>query len=441
MKRHITYALSLLFLLNTASFAGKRIERDEVQFDDEVTMKRDLTVADAIDNSAGKIIANGIENKDNSNPIIVKPNNGVLTGDFDLMTFKSGGNKQNLVGLNKIKTDNIQATDGETQITIGNNIIVNGTSEFNGNMDLQNFTISDVGLLGTVNIIVTGISELRGDINNTLGAVVVDDPEGLVVDQGTLDVHGNIQNTTGNLIIDDTTDFNNNNVLNINNLGSFVDNVTLGWFATINMGAGGDILFPSGGNVGSVGNRVSNIYVTTLDATTIAGTPTFSGTPSFGNITVTGTSDLQGNISDSSGNLILGDNVDVTGILDAQATIIDSTGDLTLDDAVVITGTSDLQGNISDSSGNLALSDNVDVTGVLDAQATIIDSTGALTLDDAVVVTGTLDAQGAINLSTVPAYADDATAGVAGLVTGDVYKTDGTGAAPLNVAGILMIKQ
>lgn len=42
---------------------------------------------------------------------------------------------------------------------------------------------------------------------------------------------------------------------------------------------------------------------------------------------------------------------------------------------------------------------------------------------------------------TLVAYADDTAAGVAGLVLGDLYQTDGTGAAPLNVAGIVMIKQ
>lgn len=41
----------------------------------------------------------------------------------------------------------------------------------------------------------------------------------------------------------------------------------------------------------------------------------------------------------------------------------------------------------------------------------------------------------------VPAYADDAAAGVGGLTTGELYQTTGTAAAPLNVAGILMIKQ
>jgi hypothetical protein len=43
--------------------------------------------------------------------------------------------------------------------------------------------------------------------------------------------------------------------------------------------------------------------------------------------------------------------------------------------------------------------------------------------------------------NTMIAYADDAAAGVAGLTGGDMYVTDGTGAAPLNVAGIMMVKQ
>lgn len=44
-------------------------------------------------------------------------------------------------------------------------------------------------------------------------------------------------------------------------------------------------------------------------------------------------------------------------------------------------------------------------------------------------------------IDNCPAYADDAAAGVGGLTTGMVYQTTGAGGAPLNVAGILMIKQ
>ena len=44
-------------------------------------------------------------------------------------------------------------------------------------------------------------------------------------------------------------------------------------------------------------------------------------------------------------------------------------------------------------------------------------------------------------LKTIPAYDDDADAGTNGLVAGDVYQTTGSGASPLDVAGIVMIKQ
>jgi hypothetical protein len=46
-----------------------------------------------------------------------------------------------------------------------------------------------------------------------------------------------------------------------------------------------------------------------------------------------------------------------------------------------------------------------------------------------------------IKFNNTPAFADDADAGTNGLLAGDLYQTDGTGAAPLNVAGIMMIKQ
>jgi hypothetical protein len=42
---------------------------------------------------------------------------------------------------------------------------------------------------------------------------------------------------------------------------------------------------------------------------------------------------------------------------------------------------------------------------------------------------------------SLPAFADDAAAGAGGILTNMLYQTDGAGAAPLNVAGIVMIKQ
>ena len=44
------------------------------------------------------------------------------------------------------------------------------------------------------------------------------------------------------------------------------------------------------------------------------------------------------------------------------------------------------------------------------------------------------------SLSGLSAYADNAAAIVGLLAVNDVYRTDGTGAAPLNVAGILMVR-
>ena len=44
-------------------------------------------------------------------------------------------------------------------------------------------------------------------------------------------------------------------------------------------------------------------------------------------------------------------------------------------------------------------------------------------------------------IKDVPAFADDSAAGTAGLTPGFIFQTDGSGAAPLNVVGLLMIKQ
>jgi hypothetical protein len=46
-----------------------------------------------------------------------------------------------------------------------------------------------------------------------------------------------------------------------------------------------------------------------------------------------------------------------------------------------------------------------------------------------------------ILLTGIPAYDDDADAGTAGLLAGAIFQTTGLGAAPLDAAGILMIKQ
>ena len=42
---------------------------------------------------------------------------------------------------------------------------------------------------------------------------------------------------------------------------------------------------------------------------------------------------------------------------------------------------------------------------------------------------------------SLPAYDNDAAAGTAGLASGKLFQTTGSGSAPLNVVGIVMIKQ
>ncbi len=46
-----------------------------------------------------------------------------------------------------------------------------------------------------------------------------------------------------------------------------------------------------------------------------------------------------------------------------------------------------------------------------------------------------------LSTTALQAFADDTAAGIGGLTIGYMYQTDGTGAAPLNVPGIVMIKQ
>ena len=149
---------------------------------------------------------------------------------------------------------------------------------------------------------------------------------------------------------------------------------------------------------------ISNSTDGTIDltATTVA---TSNDLTVGNNAVITGTTDAQGAISDSTGNLQLNDAVDITGALDAQGDIANSRGDVTVNDNLDVTGTSDLQGNVSNSTGNLTLDDAVDVTGALDVQGgditlendeTISNSTDG-TIDitaDNTNLSGDLDVQG-----------------------------------------------
>jgi hypothetical protein len=71
---------------------------------------------------------------------------------------------------------------------------------------------------------------------------------------------------------------------------------------------------------------------------------------------------------------------------------------------------------------------------------TVFDGTNTSTFDISPTII-TITPGITLRLPSIPSFADDAAAGVGGLLAGDLYQTDGTGAAPLNVTGIMMIKQ
>ena len=86
--------------------------------------------------------------------------------------------------------------------------------------------------------------------------------------------------------------------------------------------------------------------------------------------------------------------------------------------------------------GEAIFNNDVTVTG-----ATF--SAGSLSArQDAIEITNQIDASdGKVFINGLPSFADDAAAGLGGIASSRLYQTDGSGAAPLDVAGIVMIKQ
>ncbi|MFP4465056.1 MAG: hypothetical protein ACLFP8_07505, partial [Alphaproteobacteria bacterium] len=169
-------------------------------------------------------------------------------------------------------------------------------------------------------------------------------------------------------------------------------------------GAGNDIYYNSGTAQVGIGNNspahtldvtgTANITgATTLGSTLgVTGATTLGGT-----LGVTGTSTLG---ALNAGATSLSSTLNVTGtstlgVLNAGATSLSSTlgvtGGTTLS-TLVATGTADIQGNISDSLGDLTLNDDVDITGGLDVTGNIsaanITATTNLTADNNVIVNG-----------------------------------------------------
>ncbi len=164
----------------------------------------------------------------------------------------------------------------------------------------------------------------------------------------------------------------------------------------------------------TAGGDLSGVAVTGTGNLTITGTSDLRGdvSDSLGDFTindalvVTGTSDLQGDVSDSIGDFTINDNLVVTGTsefqgaIDSQTSIRNTTGDVLINDALAVTGTSNFRGDISDSTGDLTFADDVVITGTTDAQGAISNSTGEVDINDDTDITGDLDVSGSVSAGT-----------------------------------------
>jgi len=196
--------------------------------------------------------------------------------------------------------------------------------------------------------------------------------------------------------------------------------------------------------------------ITTLTDLTLTGFLTVGGATTLnGTLGVTGATTLSSTL-DVTGDAAIGGNTSITGTLDVTG------------DAAIGAGTANsllvLGGLTSTSTTALAdttVSSTLAVTGATTLSSTL-GVTGATTLSSSLgvggntTVTGTLGVTGVTAMTTaqvnsltvvstatmvLSAFDDDAAAGGGGLTTGRLYQTTGAGAAPLNAAGIVMVKQ
>ncbi|MFA5389192.1 MAG: DUF2793 domain-containing protein [Candidatus Omnitrophota bacterium] len=252
----------------------------------------------------------------------------------------TGGANQN-VELNPTGTGDvviaIDATSGDFKITDGttNFLIVDSAT---GNVSIaKDLTVSGTiyGKLASTggdstfsNIIVTGGSDLRGSVSNSGGAVTIADAltqtgaTNQVTFAGNIDA-GNGLDVTGALTVDGAATLNNSLDMNSNiNLDYSGDSAALG----VTQASTGAAAQFTGGRV-LVGDDTTNAYALSagelyvqgdmeIDGT-IYGNISSEGTTTLGDttlatLTVTGTSDLKGNIANSAGVLTIADNLAVS---------------------------------------------------------------------------------------------------------------------------------
>ena len=109
-------------------------------------------------------------------------------------------------------------------------------------------------------------------------------------------------------------------------------------------------------------------------------------------------------------------------------------------------GVEDTNSFISGGQDNISNAPNSCIIGgnsnqVVNANSVIVAGVGIISTEEDTLYTSNLSVAENVEFLNIPVYDDDADAGGNGLATGKIYQTSGAGAAPLNVAGILMVKQ
>ena len=197
-----------------------------------------------------------------------------------------------------------------------------------------------------------------------------------------LDLQGNITNTAGNVTIDDNLDITGNITGNITLSADSVDATMIDW--------------------GEVGNQVNDGIIPT--ATSINGATTVEGAL---NELESLANDAQSTADDalSDAQYALGDAADALG--DAADALAMDLADITANGATTATNL-DLQGNITNTVGNVTIDDNLDVTGDLDVDV-IRNNSGNVIIDDDLEIEGSVysGSTGYITFDTGTKFYDD----------------------------------
>jgi hypothetical protein len=343
----------------------------------EFTVNGDATVTGSL--TAGSMTMNGATLTGNlnigPNKFIVEASTGntVVAGTIDLQGTISS------------------STTGSTQF--GSNVMVFGDFGVSG----ARFTVeADSG-----NFAADGIGDVRGSLSNSSGNLRLND---------NVDISGVLTSTATGNVIGDSSDGMQLRVDGID--GGAVDarvngdldvtgTLTAGSFSSGTLGLTGDL------NIGP-----GNFTVAAASGNTVvAGTTDLQGNVSNSltdltindNLIVTGTSDLQGAVSSTTGNLSLNDDVDISGNVTIQGTVSSGPSGLILNDDVDISSTLDLGGDLNIGVGNFTVaagSGNTVVAGTSELRGAISNGSGALNFADDIVVTGTTDLQDEVSSST-----------------------------------------